>query len=170
MAGLSCALLSIAQPAFADGVADEADLQFSIGAEAYTKGDFRLALQHFLASNRLVPNRNVMFNIARAYEQLGRFADAYRYYVDASRGDGDGRLKGDVTAALARIAPKVAVIEVETSPPGGTVYLDRKDLGSVGSSPAQLGLKGGTYAASSCRATSRRRCVTSRSRSARCGR
>lgn len=144
IAGLCC-ILALASPALADGVADEADLQFSIGAEAYTKGDFKTALQHFLASNRLVPNRNVMFNIARAYEQLDRFHDAYRYYVDASRGNTDGKLKGDITSALARIGPKVAVISVETNPPGATVFLDRKDLGSVGTSPAQLGLKAGTY-------------------------
>lgn len=131
--------------AVADGVADEADLQFTIGAEAYGKGDFTAALEHFLASNRLVPNRNVMFNIARAYEQLGRFPDAYRYYIDASRGDPDAKLRSDITAALARIAPKVAVIVVETSPPGATIYIDRKDLGSVGTSPAQLGLRAGTY-------------------------
>jgi outer membrane receptor protein involved in Fe transport len=135
----------LGSPAFGDGVADEADLQFSIGAEAYTKGDFKTALQHFLASNRLVPNRNVMFNIARAYEQLDRFHDAYRYYVDASRGNTDPKLKTDITAALARIGPKVAVITVETNPAGATVFLDRKDLGSVGTSPAQLGLKAGTY-------------------------
>ncbi|MEO8701115.1 MAG: TonB-dependent receptor [Kofleriaceae bacterium] len=131
-------------PALADGVADEADLQFTVGAEAYTKGDFTGALQHFLASNRLAPNRNVMFNIARAYEQLGRFPDAYRYYVDALRGD-DGKLKTDVSAALGRLAPKVAVISVDSSPPGATVYLDRKDLGSIATTPAQLGLKAGTY-------------------------
>jgi outer membrane receptor protein involved in Fe transport len=131
--------------AHADGVADEADLQFSIGADAYAKGDFTVALEHFLASNRLVPNRNVMFNIARAYEQLGKFPDAYRWYVDAGRGDGEAKLKNDVGVALGRIGPKVAVIAVESSPPGATVYLDRKDLGSVGSSPAQLGVKAGTY-------------------------
>lgn len=143
-AGVTCVLIAAAV-AHADGVADEADLQFTMGAESYTKGDFTSALQHFLASNRLVANRNVMFNIARAYEQLGRFPDAYRYYVDASRGDVDAKLKSDTAAALNRIAPKVAVILVDTTPPGATVFIDRKDLGSVGSSPAQLGLKAGSY-------------------------
>ena len=137
---------AVFRPAGADGVADEADLQFTVGAEAYAKANFTGALEHFLASNRLVPNRNVMFNIARAYEQLARFPDAYRYYIDATRGDaGDIRLQKDVTAALARIAGKVAVISIETSPPGATVYLDRKELGSVGTSPSLLGLQNGTY-------------------------
>src|SRR5664279_50127 len=81
--------LLCARVAFADGQADEADLHFQIGAEAYKKGDFTGALEHFLTSNRLVPNRNVMFNIARAYEQLAHYPEAYRYYVDALRGEGD---------------------------------------------------------------------------------
>src|SRR5678809_671487 len=97
-AGVTCVLIATATMAHADGVADEADLQFTMGAESYTKGDFTSALQHFLASNRLVANRNVIFNIARAYEQLGLFPDAYRYYVDASRGDVDARFKTDTAA------------------------------------------------------------------------
>jgi len=145
--GLVCCVIgAMSAPAWADGVADEADLQFTVGAEAYGKAEFTAALEHFLASNRLVPNRNVMFNIARAYEQLGRFPDAYRYYSDAARGDGvDGKLQRDVTTALARIGARVAVMTIETSPPGATIFLDRRDLGSVGTSPAQLGLKAGSY-------------------------
>src|SRR4030095_13135759 len=92
------------------------------------------------------PNRSVMFNIARAYEQLGRYPDAYRYYVDVTRGEAsDGKLHKAVTTALARIGSRVAVIAVETTPPGATVFLDRRDLGSVGTSPSQLGLKAGSY-------------------------
>jgi outer membrane receptor protein involved in Fe transport len=131
--------------AHADGVADEAELHFQLGAEAYRKGDFLGALEHFLASNRLAPNRNVMFNIARCYEQLGRFPDAYRYYVDALEGETDPEIKKAVEDAITRISPKVAVIEVTTTPPGATVYLDRQDLGSLGTTPARLGVAAGTY-------------------------
>src|SRR4051794_19721012 len=141
-----CALCALAVPASADGLADEADLQFTVGAEAYGKGEFTVALEHFLASNRLVPNRNVMFNIARAYEQLGRYPDAYRYYIDATRGDAvEARLQRDVAAALARIGSRVAVLTIETTPPGATIYLDRRDLGSVGTSPAQPRVRPGSY-------------------------
>lgn len=144
-AALVLALALAPLPALADGVADEADLQFQLGAEAYGKSDFKGALEHFLASNRLVPNRNVMFNIARAYEQLGRFPEAYRYYVDALRDESDTAVHREVEAAIARVSPRVAVVEVTTTPPGATVYLDRKDLGSVGTSPARLGLPAGSY-------------------------
>jgi len=128
--------------AFADGQADEADLQFNVGADAFRRGDFTAALEHFLASNRLVPNRNVMFNIALAYEKLGKFAEAYRYYVDALRGEGDTQTIKQLEAAIERISPRVAVVEVNAQPPGAVVYLERRDLGSVGTTPARLGLGG----------------------------
>src|SRR5205823_13064703 len=48
-------------------------------------------------------------------------------------------------AALARVTPKVAVLEVVTDPPGATLYLDRKSLGSVGLAPRPLGLAPGIY-------------------------
>src|SRR5215470_3063777 len=127
--GLVCA---ISAPARADGVADEADLQFTIGAEAYQKGDFTGALEHFLASNRLVPNRNVVFNIARTYEELKAAPDAYRYYVEALQGESRADQIRRIEDALKRVAPSVAVLKVTTDPPGATVYLDRKDLGARG--------------------------------------
>ena len=73
----------------ADDLADEADLQFQLGAERYRDGDYRGALEHFLASNRLVPNRNVGFNIARSYEKLKQYPEAFRYYTQALEGEND---------------------------------------------------------------------------------
>lgn len=144
---LLCLVLLLAPTgtAWGGGVADEADLQFQLGARAYERSDFLGALEHFLASNRLVPNRNVMFNIARSYEQLGRFPDAYRYYIDAQRGETDAAIAADVESALTRIGARVAVVEIESVPSGATIYLDRKDLGSVGTTSARLGLAAGTY-------------------------
>src|ERR1700721_4277044 len=76
-------LLGASSRARADNLADEAQLEFELGADRYRAGDFREALEHFLASNRLVANKNVVFNIARTFEKLGRYADAHRYYTDA---------------------------------------------------------------------------------------
>ncbi len=146
LVALSLAAGVLAAPnARADGLADEADLHFQIAAEHYQKGEFREALEHFLFSNRLVPNKNVVFNIARTFEQLKRFADAHRYYVDALAVETDPKTIGDINAAILRVAPSVAVIKVETTPPGATVYLDRKDLGSRGRSPRPLGVPEGKY-------------------------
>src|SRR5207244_9368090 len=43
------------------------------------------------------------------------------------------------------IRPLVALLKVETVPPGATLYLDRKDLGARGTSPRVLALVPGRY-------------------------
>ncbi len=127
----------------ADDVADEADVQFELGASKYKTGDFLGALEHFLASNRLVPNKNVLFNIARCYEQLKRYPDAYRAYSRALEQGPEAGQKKDIEDALGRIAPRVALLDVKTDPPGATIYLERKDLGARGDAPRKLGLDPG---------------------------
>jgi outer membrane receptor protein involved in Fe transport len=138
-------LVGASPPARADDVADEADFQFRLAAKRYEAGDFTGALEHFLASNRLVPNKNVVFNIARTYEQLKQPADAYRYYQRALEGEGDPAMRARLGEAVARIRPLVAVVRVESSPPGATLYLDRKDLGARGQTPLVLALPAGRY-------------------------
>ena len=77
--------------ALANNTADEADVAFELGNEAYSKGNYNEALRSYLTSYRLVPNRNVLFNIARCYEAQNRFNEAYRYYNDFGRRVPPGR-------------------------------------------------------------------------------
>src|SRR5215813_1947259 len=122
MRWLAAATLVFAGAAFADGTADEAELQFRLGTAEFQKGNYEAALEHFFISNRVAPNRNVLYNIGSAFEKLRRYADAHRYYIDALEGETDpAALKAD-RAALARVTPKVAVLDVKTDPPGATIY------------------------------------------------
>jgi outer membrane receptor for ferrienterochelin and colicin len=134
-----------ARTARSDDLADEADLQFQLGAARYRDGDYQGALEHFLASNRLVPNRNVSFNIARSFEKLKQYPAAFRYYTQALDGETDEETRTRVEIALELIKPNVAVLKIVTSPPGATVYIDRRDLGPRGTSPRVLGLAPGRY-------------------------
>jgi len=137
--------LAITQPALADDLADEADLKFRLGAEAYQRADYRSALEHFLVSNRLVPNRNVTYNVARCYEELKQFPEAYRYFTLALQTETDAATRARIERALASIQQYVAVLEIESNPPGASVFVDRRDLGPRGSTPTELGLKPGAY-------------------------
>ncbi|WP_437275229.1 TonB-dependent receptor [Sorangium sp. So ce375] len=141
LASTTALLLPVA--ARADGAADEADLHFEIGNEAYEKGDYRAALEQFLQSNRLVPNHNVVLNIALTYEKLQRYAEAYRYFVDALDGETNPQTIATIQTIIQRIGTKVAVLRVESSPPGATIYLERKDLGSRGQAPRSLAMAEG---------------------------
>lgn len=144
---LVVALAATAAPSAgsADGVADEADVAFRLGADRYVAGDYREALLLFLTSHRLAPNANVAFNAARAFEQLGRYADAHRWYVDALAAATRDDLRASIRESLARLAPRVALLDVETSPPGATVYLERRDLGSVATAPRTLAVEPGEH-------------------------
>src|SRR5690242_9459715 len=113
----------MALPAKADNTADEADVAFTLGNTAYTKKDYDTALAWYLLSHRLVPNRNVLFNIARCFEQLSKFDEAFRYYFELSGeklADDDAR---DVNAALGRLSPKVALLTLTSDPVGADVYV-----------------------------------------------
>src|ERR1700677_4167571 len=115
--------LSLPRVAAADNLADEAQVEFELGAARYKAGDFLTALEHFLASNRLAPNRNVVFNIARAFEQLGQNAEAYRYYHQALDGEPDARVRQALKDAIVRVSPHIGILRVETDPPGAAVYI-----------------------------------------------
>jgi outer membrane receptor protein involved in Fe transport len=137
-------VLSLSPLALADNNADEAELQFQLATERYQAGDFRGALEHFLASNRLSPNRNVAFNIARSYAALRRFPEAYRYYLEALDGETNEGTRRAVESAMQRIANEVSVVRIETDPPGATIFVDRRDLGARGTSPRVLAFAPGT--------------------------
>jgi outer membrane receptor for ferrienterochelin and colicins len=131
--------------ALSDGLADEAELHFQLARRRFLAGDYEGALEHFFTSNRLVRNRNVLFNIGGTYEQLGRLPEAHRYYYAALEGETNERTLADVRAAIARLAPRVAVLSVQSDPPGATLYLDRRDLGERGRAGVALALVPGTY-------------------------
>jgi tetratricopeptide (TPR) repeat protein len=140
-----CAVSTLSFPAHADDVADEADAEFTLGSEAYQAGDYQRALAHYLASNRLARNRNVLFNIARCYEQLKQFPDAHRYYTRALQGETDQSAIARINDSIARVSPRVAVMEIVSEPPGARIYLDRKDLGERGTAPQRMALPPATY-------------------------
>lgn len=129
----------------AGGLADEAQVRFELGRESYARHDYLEALDHFLASNRLVPNRNVVFNIARTYQRMGRFPEAFRYFTLALDQEPDQQARESIANELKAIARQVAVVEVVTTPPGASLYLNRVDLGNLGTSPLSLGLAAGDY-------------------------
>jgi outer membrane cobalamin receptor len=149
-AALICAALLLVLPPFvaevrADDSADEAELNFTLGALHYQRGEYRDALAHFLASNRLVPNRNVLFNIARCYEKLAQFPEAYRYYSLAFEAETDPAARERIETARKGLASNIALLEIASEPPGATVYLDRRDLGPRGDTPRALGVSPGSY-------------------------
>ncbi len=126
-------------------LSEEAGLRFALGVAAYRRGAWEEALSHLLVSNRLAPNRNVVFNLARTYEQLGRPSDAWRHYDAYAAQEPDPARRAPADEALARLAPQVALISVVSDPPGATIFVDREDLGARGTTPRVLALAPGEH-------------------------
>lgn len=143
--GVLVCSLSAAERAHADGVADEAEADFRMAVARFQQRDYEGALAWFMASNRLAPNANVQFNVARTFDALGRLPEAHRWYEDALHSAADEQLRTEVTAALQNLEARVALVEVTTDPPGATVYLDRRDLGSIARSPARIAVPPGSH-------------------------
>jgi len=115
----------------ADNTADEADVAFSLGNQAYGKRDYEKALSAYLLSNRLCPTATCCSHrpLLRA---LDKYDEAFRYYFELSSeqlATDDAR---EVRQALARLTPKVALLTVSSEPGDADVYVDREDLGSRG--------------------------------------
>ena len=137
--------LSPLQPARAGNTADEADVAFQLGNEAFAKRQYEQALAHYFVSHRLVPNRNVLFNIARCFEALGRLDEAYRYYNDLLGLDLPAEDRKEAKAALSKLSPRVALLSVTTEPDGADLYVDREDLGSRGRTPQTVAVAPGAH-------------------------
>jgi outer membrane receptor for ferrienterochelin and colicins len=164
---LACLAALVGRPARAADVGheaqfDEAQFHFTRGNQLYRQGRFDEALVELYASNRLVPNGNVQFNIARCLEQLKLFDEAFRAWSElaraAERGDrrggqaagSSGEREGAppaeravILAAIDRLRPQLALLEVGSEPPGAAIYLNRRDLGSLGTTPKRLALAPG---------------------------
>ncbi|MFH1810786.1 MAG: TonB-dependent receptor [Pseudomonadota bacterium] len=122
------------------GVVDEAEVLFTLGNEAYLQGEYRRAVAHYLASNRLAPNKNVIFNVARCYERLQQYVEAYRFFSMYAESGVSTEDRARAAEGMRRVRQHVALLRVETTPPGATVYVGRRDLGSYGTTPRDLAL------------------------------
>ncbi len=129
----------------ADSAADEADYRFYKATALYRAGKVDEALGEFLFSNRLVHNKNVLFDIARCYEQLKKPNEAYRWYGEVlAEKDLPPAEREAVLAALQRLSPSLALARIESDPAGAQVYVGRQDLGARGRTPLTLALPAGT--------------------------
>jgi outer membrane receptor protein involved in Fe transport len=135
--------LLVATAALADDVADEAEFHFKRGLAAQQRGRVEEALAEFYASNRLVQNRNVQLNIASALGRLGSFDEAFRAYSELERQSVSAEEQADIDRALAFLRPKLALVRVDSSPPGAAIFVERRDLGALGTTPKTLALPPG---------------------------
>jgi tetratricopeptide (TPR) repeat protein len=113
---------------------ERARVLFQQGVAAYRDGKFYEAVAIFLQTQRVYPDTQLCFNIARAYENLGNGSAALRYYRDYLRqadrpSDGD-EVKERVRRLSLQVAQRgVQQLTVLSQPDSATVLLDGKPVG-----------------------------------------
>lgn len=113
---------------------ERARLLFNQGVAAYRDGKFYEAVAIFLQTQRVYPDTQLCFNIARAYENLGNGSAALRYYRDYLRqadrpSDGED-VKERVRKLSQQIAQRgVQQLTVLSQPESATVLLDGRPVG-----------------------------------------
>ena len=107
------------------------------------RGEYLRALAFLLQSNRLANNPSVVFNIAGAYRALGQFDQAYQYYTTYIDLEPDEGLRREADRVREQLVGRIALVEITSDPPGGTIYVDRRDLGSRGATPHTLAVPPG---------------------------
>jgi outer membrane receptor for ferrienterochelin and colicins len=137
------AVLVAAPPARAADVADEAQFHFERGNQHYRQGRMEEALAAYYASNRLVPNRNVSFNIARCLEQLRRYEEAFRAWLAVEAQNPPEAERAVIATSIDRLRPFLSLVQIDSQPPGATIYVNRRDLGALGQTPKRLALREG---------------------------
>ena len=125
--------------------ASEAELQYELGTLLYKQGKYMEAVDRFVASNRLVANASVVFNVAQTFAFLKRPIDAYNWYSTYLSFElpPDKRALGE--AEQNKLAPRLAILDVTTDPSGAEIVVDRLELGSVGTSPRKIAVEPGTH-------------------------
>jgi len=139
------AVQALPRPCRADDAA-EAQLHFAVGARSFRAHDYAAALGHFLQAYRLAPTANTTFNVAQTYLMLRREPEAFRFFSDfVARPDARPEPRAVAERALAALTPRVCRVEVRSDPPGASIYLDRPELGDLGSTPRVIAVEPGAH-------------------------
>jgi tetratricopeptide (TPR) repeat protein len=116
------------------GAVKRARQLFDKGAAAYDLGHYYEAIEIFSETDRLYPNPQLAFNIAKAYDNLGSKSGSLRYYRDYLRRSPDAPDRAAVEARVrqletALVDQGVQQLTVLSDPPEALVVLDGHPVG-----------------------------------------
>jgi tetratricopeptide (TPR) repeat protein len=115
--------------------------------DAYERGDYRTAIEGFVAADRLRPRAALSFDVAKAYDGLGdssRALAAYRQYLRRSARVADlASVRDRIEVLAGKLASRgVQQITVSSSPIGASTFVDGEPIGRA---PVSLDLPPGIH-------------------------
>jgi len=133
IAGWGLLLSLLATLAVPVALADARD-HFKRGQAAYQQGNYDLAISEWLSGYEMEQRPEFQYNLAQAYERLGRLQDAVnslQRFVESA--DPDDASYSDATARLASLQQRLALtgVRILGGPDGASIYVDDRDWGRL---------------------------------------
>lgn len=138
------ATIGYVEPVVADA-ATEARFHDELGRRAYREGRFVEALEHFLQQHALAPSPTTLYNVAVAAEFGGHLDLAFHFFDEVLRVATDREHSRDAEARREALAPRLALLTIETEPPGATIVVDDEALGDFGQAPRTIAVPPGRH-------------------------
>jgi outer membrane receptor for ferrienterochelin and colicins len=113
----------------------------------FARHHYEAALELFLQVQLAAPSAGTLYNIGVSADNADEPAVAYTHlheFVVAAGGD-DPAHRADAESRMHRLEQSLALVEVSSDPPGATVWVDRRELGSWGETPRTLVLEPGSH-------------------------
>lgn len=126
--------------------ASEASFFDQLGRRAYERRNYDQALENFSLVQQVAPSASNLFNMALSAELALRPRVAFAFWEEYLRlGDVDEARQRSARQRREGLAARLATIRVESEPAGAEIYIDRKELGSFGTTPRTMVLDPGTH-------------------------
>lgn len=139
------ALLAPVASVRADAAA-EARFWDELARRAYARRHYAEALGDFLAAHDAAPATRTLYNVALCASLVGEDALAYASFTEyLASADPDAVRRADAEGRRDALAHRLALVRVESDPPGATVWIDRRELGSYGTTPRTIVLSPGAH-------------------------
>lgn len=116
------------------------------GREAYKQGDYAKALRFFLLSSGCSAGPSAFYNVAITAELAKDRVLSFSYWEQyLATSDDDPARRKSAAAHLDRLRRELALIRVTSKPSGAIIFVDRKELGSYGTTPRMIPVEPGLH-------------------------
>ena len=119
------------------------------GKDDYRAGDFEAAIEDFKAAFDIRETPAPLYNIAKSYENMGRWEEAREYFQQYLQLDPNASDRPNVEALIKRmdrnIADRFRELVISSNPPGAEIYIDDPSSGLQGQTNTRLKLKPGPH-------------------------
>lgn len=113
---------------------------------AFAARRYQLALEYFLLVDRATPSPSAAYNVAVLADTAGEQALAFAYlerYLASD--DEDEARRADATRRAQALRAELALVRIDSDPPGARIYVDQVEHGAFGRSPRTIVVAPGAH-------------------------